>query len=173
MCRHMACGALSEQAQGKGGKSVGRAQRHEGPPPPSRVLCWLRLRPGQLLALARISICSGALSLPGTPAAPRTPEAIISASSESPFFEGRRWVSVVTSPPLPPRSPTPGRRQRLLVLNHSFFHPKPARQPPGPGAAAEARVAEVRGFPPLLWLHSRALGGHLVEGLGAQDPSAW
>lgn len=133
-----------------------------------RALCWLWLRPGQLLALLAFPSVQGlgAFLAPLQPPRPPRPRGHRFHLFRITILRRQEVGLGGDEPPPPPRSPTPGRRQRLLVLNHSFFHP------PGPGAAAEAGVAEGRGFPQRLWLHSRALGGHLVQGLGARDPLA-
>lgn len=79
--------------------------------------------------------CSCPVSvLPGAPAAPRAPETVASTSSESAFFEGRRWVPVVMSPSRPPTEAVSSQPQR--------FPPSAAA-----AAAAEARAAGTRRCP--------------------------
>lgn len=116
------------------------------------------------------SLRSGAGSLPGAPAAPCTPEAVASTSSESSFFEGRQWVWVVTSPLSSAALPHPRPLTEAVSSQPQLFPPSAASAAAGPWGHSRSPYCWVRGFPQLLWLHSRAHGGHLIQALEARDP---
>lgn len=116
------------------------------------------------------SLRSGAGSLPGAPAAPRTPEAVVaSTSSESSFFEGRQWVWVVTSPLSSAALPHPRLLTEAVSSQPQLFPPSAASAAAGPWGHSRSPRCWVRGFPQLLWLHSGAHSGYLIQALGAWD----